>query len=450
MFRAAGLLLAAFTFSLAPARGGSGVSRGAPHRVTFEYRRLAGAERCPDRAALEAQVTDILGQRPFARRAPRTVRCTLRGAQSAIAAKVELVDARSHRVLGIRELSATGCEELGAAVALAIALAIDPLARPPQRAPVAAASGTSTGAAPVVVSSGVASGGVASGGVSSGVSAGVRTDRAPGGGSIPDAGPLRSLGLPPAAVALALAADAGQRSVDAGIRRPPLDAGSPAAVLDAGTGLASLDAGVPSLDAGAPPSVDAGVAVPEPDAGLPPVAAEASAAVAETPPSSPPTGWRPVAGVGAVAAVGVLPGIAGGVLFHAGAASSTASVEVEARWLPGTSLSYGGGSISTSLVSGALVGCARFGPWAACGLTLAGPLQAKGQGYTRSEDASAWLVSVGARGQWEWHFAGPVGLRLHIDAMVNLVRPRLLVDSQAAWTTPPVSVWVGGGLFGRF
>ncbi len=441
MFRAAGLLLAALLFSVAPARAGSGVSRSAPHRVTFEYRRLAGAERCPDRAALEAQVTDILGQRPFARRAPRTVRCTLRGAQSTIAAKVELVDARTHRVLGIRELSATGCEELGSALALAIALAIDPLARPPVRPPLAAASGPSTGAAPVVVSSGVSGG--------AGVSGGFRKDPAPGGGSMPDAGSLRFLGRPPAALALALAADAGQRSVDAGTSRPPVDAGSAAVVLDAGTGLASLDAGVPPLDAGVA-SVDAGRAVPEPDAGVPPVAAESTAAVAETPPAPPPTGWRPVAGVGAVVAVGALPGIAGGVLVHAGAASSTASVELEARWLPGTSLRYGAGSISTSLVTGALVGCARFGPWAACGLTQAGPLQARGQGYSRSEDASAWLVSLGARGQWEWVFAGPVGLRLHLDAMVNLVRPRLLVDSQAAWTTPPVSVWVGGGLFGRF
>ena len=125
-------------------------------------------------------------------------------------------------------------------------------------------------------------------------------------------------------------------------------------------------------------------------------------------------------------------------------------MEVEARWLPGTSLAYGTGSISTSLVTGALVGCAHFGPWAACGLTQAGPLQAKGEGYNRSEDTSAWLVSVGARGQWEWLFAGPVGVRLHLDGMVNLVRPRFLVDSQVAWTTPPVSVWVGGGLFGRF
>ncbi|MGZ6164264.1 MAG: hypothetical protein ACXWLS_13105, partial [Myxococcaceae bacterium] len=268
-----------------------------------------------------------------------------------------------------------------------------------------------------------------------------RTARAPAGASLPDAGTLRSLGLPPAALALALAADAGQRPMDAGAPRPPVDAGSAAAVLDAGTTLGSQDAGVAPLDAGSAAEVDAGV---------PPVAAEPSAAVAETPSAQPPTGWRPVAGVGAVAAVGVLPGIAGGVLIHGGAASSTASVELEARWLPGTRLSYGGGSISTSLVTGALVGCARFGAWAACGLTQAGPLQAQGEGYSRSSEASAWLVSVGARGQWEWLFAGPIGLRLHLDAMLNLVRPRLLVGSQAAWTAPPVSMWVGGGLFGRF
>jgi len=422
MSRAAGLLLAAFTFVLGPGGAGSGVSRSAPDRVTLEYRRLAGAERCPDRAALEGQVTEILGRRPFARAAPRAVRCTLRGTQNAIAAKVELVDLRSRHVLGVRELSATGCEELGAAVALAIALAIDPLARPPaQQRPVAAASGASTGASAAMSPVGA-----------SGVSAALRPPRVAGPALPADAGPLPSRGLPPAAVVLS--ADPGQVSPDAGPTRAPVDAGAAPAVLDGGTGLSSADAGAPSADAG--------TTLTEVDTGVQPVASEQ--------PARPPTGWRPVAGVGAVVAVGALPGVAGGLLVHAGAASSNASVEVEARWLPGTQLSYGPGSISTSLVTGALVGCARFGPWAACGLTQAGPLQAKGQGYGRSEDASAWLVSVGARGQWEWLFAGPVGIRLHLDGMVNVVRPRLLVDAQVAWSTPPVSMWVGGGLFGRF
>jgi hypothetical protein len=60
------------------------------------------------------------------------------------------------------------------------------------------------------------------------------------------------------------------------------------------------------------------------------------------------------------------------------------------------------------------------------------------------------MVSAGVRAQWEWLFADPVGLRLHLDGAVNVLRPRFLVDSQEAWAVPPFSVWVGGGLFGRF
>jgi len=205
------------------------------------------------------------------------------------------------------------------------------------------------------------------------------------------------------------------------------------------------DAGVP--DAGTEAlATDAGVEGP-PDAGAPSEPVEPSVVAASTRASA---GWRPVVGVGAVGTVGTLPGLAGGVLVHAGAASSTASIELEGRWLPGTRTAFGTGTVSTSMVSGALVGCARFGVWAACGLAQAGPISASGAGYSRSEEVSAWMLSVGARGQWEWVFADPIGVRLHLDVNANLIRPRLLVDSQAAWTAPPVSMSVGGGLFGRF
>jgi len=218
-------------------------------------------------------------------------------------------------------------------------------------------------------------------------------------------------------------------------------------MIDAGVG--APDAGPSTADAGPPAAVDAGVAL-QPDGGTEVIATEGGAPVLVPEPAPSKTGWRPVAGVEALGAVGVLPGFAGGVLLHAGAASSTASIELEGRWLPGTARAFGPGSISTSLVAGSLVGCARFGSWSACGLALAGPVSGKGTGFARSQDASAWMVSAGARGQWEWLFADPVGLRLHLDGAVNLVRPRFLVDSQEAWAVPPVSVWVGGGLFGRF
>ena len=438
MSRAAGLVLLGLMLTAAGSGGARG--RSAPKPVVLDYRRLAGAEACPTRAQLEAQVTEILGHRAFAQRARRKVRCVLRGQGETLGARVQLLDVPSGRVLGVRELSSTagGCEELGGAVALAIALAIDPLARPPpvqpkvSRAPAAAPS-----TAPIA-------GGLAAAGGKGSTTAAAPTaptprSAVPGPRLVPDAGSLGPASLVP--LLAVLGPDAGPGIPDAGVPPAPPDAG--AAHLDAGMAPDAgplpvpVDAGVPAADAGPEP--------PVPDAGTPAPGEEPTVVAA-----APATGWRPVAGVEALGAAGVLPGFAGGAGVHAGAASETASVEAELRWLPGTRLAFGPGSISTSLWSGALVGCARFGPWAACGLTQAGPLHARGEGYSRSQEASAWMVSVGARAQWEWMFSAQVGLRLHLDGAANLVRPRLLIDAQEAWSTPPVSVWVGGGLLGRF
>ena len=449
MLRPAGLVVLGLSLSLLDGATVSARARQTPARVVLDYRKLAGAERCPSRAELEGQVSEILGHRPFARTAKRTVRCVLRGAEGGIGARVQLLDTPSGRVLGVRELSGTGpgCAELGGAVALAIALAIDPLAKPPARRPpaaVASASGGAGAGASTSAGTSAAAASMAAASVAPSPIPPAPRSVPPTPRLVPDAGPLAALGLVPLVVSvpdagarLPAGSDAGAASPDAGVLP---DAGPP----DAGPPVGPLDSGVAALP------VDAGPEVPVADAGVPPVLAEVAAAAAEPPPAPSPTGWRPVAGAGAVGVAGALPGFAGGVLVHAGAASSTASVEAELRWLPGTSLAFGSGSISTSQVSGVLVGCARFGNWAACGLTQAGPLNARGQGYSETKEVSSWVVSVGARAQWEWVFADPIGLRLHLDAAANLLRPRLLIDSQEAWATPPFSVSVGGGLFGRF
>jgi len=467
MSRPGRLIAVGLCLALSSATTGEARVRKPAAHVVLDYRRESGAERCPTKRELQGQVRDILGRFPFASQAPRTVRCVLRSADGGLAARVQLLDSKSHRVLGVRDLSGTGpgCEELGAAVAFAIALAIDPLARPPRPPPVASVSATpalqppQVTAPPAVVtpapmsqSSGLpGSAASAAGAGAMGVSGAPRTGPPTRPIFTPDAGPLSSLGLVPLVAQLDAGRpppppDAGLAVPDAGTR--PVDAGSP--VPDAGSSMP--DAGVVAAlvtDAGSPPPADAGAAV-QPDAGPEGPATEAGAPVLVAEPAPEKTGWRPVVGVEAVGAAGVLPGFAGGVLVHAGAAASTASVELEGRWLPGTRKPFGTGSVSTSLVSGALVGCARFGDWGACGLALAGPVSGTGEGYTRSQEASAWLVSAGARAQWEWLFANPVGLRLHLDGTVNLVRPRFLVDSQVAWAVPRFSVWVGGGLFGRF
>jgi hypothetical protein len=505
MPRPAGLVVLGLCLSLAGATGVSARPRKKPARVSLEYRKLAGAERCPSRAQLEAQVDEILGRPSFARSARRKVRCVLRGQDGGIAARVQLVDTRSGRVLGVRELSGTGpsCDELGGAVALAIALAIDPLARPPAppppppAPPLAAAgalsvagshidggtvgagaagvasSGSAAGVASAASAAGAGRSGASSSGLAGSVAAGAAAVSAAGSGAAgtstarpPPAPPSRPPPPPPPPPPpVALVRDAGPSTplvtvplvaalvADAGVLAPAVRDAGVASALAPDAGPMGMDAGpAPTADAGAPDAgpaalaTDAGVEGP-PDAGAASELAEPSAVAAAAPASA---GWRPVVGVGAVGTVGTLPGLAGGVLVHAGAASSAASIELEGRWLPGTRTAFGTGSISTSMVSGALVGCARFGDWAACGLAQAGPVSATGQGYSRSEEVSAWMLSVGARGQWEWVFADPIGVRLHLDANANLIRPRLLVDSQAAWTAPPFSVSVGGGLFGRF
>jgi len=446
MPRPAGLVVLGLCLSLLGGATASARARQTAARVVLDYRKLAGAERCPSRAELEGQVSEILGHRPFARTAKRTVRCVLRGGEGGIGARVQLLDTRSGRELGVRELSGTdpGCEELGGAVALAIALAIDPLAKPPARRPPATTASAPAGAGASTSAGTAAAASAAAASVAPPPIPPAPRSVQPTPRLAPDAGPLAAVGLVPLVVSVPDAgvrppagSDAGPASPDAGALP---DAGPP----DAGPPVAPLDAGVAALP------VDAGPQVSVTDAGVPPVLAEVAAGAAEPPPAPSPTGWRPVAGAGAVGVAGALPGLAGGVLVHAGAASSTASVEAELRWLPGTSVAFGPGSISTSQVSGALVGCARFGSWAACGLTQAGPLNARGQGYSETKEVSSWVVSVGARAQWEWVFADPIGLRLHLDAAANLLRPRLLIDSQEAWTTPPFSVSVGGGLFGRF
>ena len=461
------LLAIALCLGLSGVAAGKTPVRKSPSRVVLDYRRQTGAERCPTKPELEAEVRKILGRSAFTGKAPRTVRCVLRGEGAGLAARVQLVDARSGRVLGVREISGTGpgCEELGASVAFAIALAIDPLARPPRaagatvgatsavaRPPAAPLPPAATSAGPGV-SNAAGSAGSAMGAGAMGVSGAPRTVPPTRGGLATDAGRLSPVALAPLALA---------RPPDAGPPPPPTDAG--VTVPDAGT--RPPDAGAPVVDAGTP-MIDAGGGAPDAglstaDAGVPAasalqldggtevIATEAGTPVLVREAPEPKMGWRPVVGVEALGAAGVLPGFAGGVLVHAGAATSTASVEIEGRWLPGTARAFGTGSVSTSLVAGSVVGCARFGSWSACGLALAGPVSAKGSGFARSQDASAWMFSAGASGRWEWLFADPVGLRLHLDGAVNLVRPRFLVDSQEAWAVPPVSVWVGGGLFGRF
>ncbi len=402
--------------------------------VSLRVKPRAGAHGCPSEGELRRDVTAILGYGPFEQGARRRITSVLSASGGVFHARIELLDVRTGRRLGVRELSSAGptCADLGAAMALAIALAIDPLAQPPP--PVAA---TKEAALPVATVEATRASALSSAAASAGA----------------PRGPAHATADATPAVAATAA--------------PPEQPETPAPVPPPSSPVAGVDAGTDAL-ATAPPSpaeggADAGlplIAAPV-DAGVPssaapelPVPVPVPASVVAAPPETPPPGaaaapapWHGLAGVGAVWTLGAVPRHAFGVVAHGGVAWSFASVELEARWLPATSLAFQSGTISTSQVTGTLVGCARFAGFGACGLFQAGPLSSTGNGFAQSQSSTTWMAALGARVQWDWVFAHPVGLRVQVDGLVNLVRTRLLVGPDAVWQAPSFGLAAGAGVF---
>ena len=135
MTHRAGLVLALVRLLLPAA--GEAAPAPRPAQASLSVSKKASAHSCPAEKELRANVTTILGYAPFHKGARRHVTAVLWAADGTFHARIQLVDARTHKTLGNRELSAAGptCEALSQAMALAIALAIDPLAQPPQKHP---------------------------------------------------------------------------------------------------------------------------------------------------------------------------------------------------------------------------------------------------------------------------------------------------------------------------
>jgi hypothetical protein len=91
------------------------------------YARGAGAEQCPDEAALRKAVEQRLGYDPFFPWAERTIVVRVAAGGGGVRAVIELLD-KSGFLSGARELTAPAgqCGELVSGMALAISIAIDP------------------------------------------------------------------------------------------------------------------------------------------------------------------------------------------------------------------------------------------------------------------------------------------------------------------------------------
>src|SRR6185369_17195639 len=111
--------------------GGGRARSGADPGTVLEYIRTAGAEQCPDRAAVRAAVAERLGYDPFSERGGRVLRCEITRDRAGLRSQIEMFDAGG-KSTGARTLTSHrgDCSDLVPALLLVLSLAAPPPGAP--------------------------------------------------------------------------------------------------------------------------------------------------------------------------------------------------------------------------------------------------------------------------------------------------------------------------------
>jgi len=134
-------MLAAVVLFVTPAQAAEPAGR-------LVYQRGAGAEACPDEAALRSAVATRLGADPFEDAARPTYSVTIDVEREKLVGRVVLIDA-SGLATGVRELvGESGCAELVDGLSLALSLAINPELASNGASPVAAPTASTSAVGP--------------------------------------------------------------------------------------------------------------------------------------------------------------------------------------------------------------------------------------------------------------------------------------------------------------
>jgi hypothetical protein len=105
--------------------------------------------------------------------------------------------------------------------------------------------------------------------------------------------------------------------------------------------------------------------------------------------------------------------------------------------------------VTAWLLMGGLVPCVRVA-WASfCALGEIGSLQAHGYGIAPAPARSTFIAFAGARAGMDLGLSSTFSLRVHLDGLVDLHPPSLVLNSDTVWTAPPVAGSLGVGLVAR-
>jgi hypothetical protein len=377
-------------------------ARAQPPPVRLEYARGAGAEHCPEDAAVRSAVVARLGYDPFRDDAQRTVAAAIEGNKQRLRADVNLRDAAG-AVTGTRRLVSdkNDCIELAAAMTLAISIAIDPqsLTRPapPPPPPTPPAPPTPAPAA------------------------------TPAPGSTPPAAPTTTS---PGATA----------------------APSPFGAMPGSGAPPGPAAAAPGTPTPAPPGAPTGSPVPSrrvASARPPGQASPEAAGEPRTPRSDarevdrsgePDRGARAILGAGGVAALGNAPGVALGLTVYGGAMWRSLSATIEGRIdLPSYEDAPDGGKVNASLIAASIAPCVHFlPPLFGCAVATIGSLRGEGEGVDRALSDSSLYASAGLRAGAAFEIERPLLLRITAEGGGVLTPTELLLNGSEVWSSPAV------------
>lgn len=199
----------------------------------------------------------------------------------------------------------------------------------------------------------------------------------------------------------------------------------------------------PSVSAPASASASATASAPPVITVVPTVAPSAS--------TPPPPDTYPTVSLGTFVAFGAGPQLTGGLTAGVGVRTPSFSVGVEGRVDAETSkVGPEGGTVSASILSGALVPCLHHELLMGCALIAYGAMRGTGSAVTEARSDQTPWGAVGLRLGIEAALFGPVALRAHVDALAALTRTTLRVQGVDAWRSPPFQLLGGLELIGRF
>jgi hypothetical protein len=154
-------------------------------------------------------------------------------------------------------------------------------------------------------------------------------------------------------------------------------------------------------------------------------------------------------GAGVLATHGLTPGVSPGLRVFGSLGNERLSIEVStqatlpseqsaASTVPHLSPLTAAPSFTARELSAKLAPCARFSPWAVCGVFMAGQLHVRGDGVDQVRSPSSLVAAAGGKLQLLWPPVPSFGVLLQVEALALLTPRDVLMNQRVVWSTAPV------------